>query len=164
MGSGDLRVFAYAGYGGPDGKCGDEGCGRPFAGRFDDRRRRDERDPYQSSSGVGAEIVASAVLTEVEGRKLTFNVGARDAEGMIGEGFTSSAMSSIVRSSCPKFADAGTFGASPVRRSRLRLWCGRVYYTLLRRALWHFEACVSRDALCYAPSPCPFRIARLCCG
>jgi fluoroacetyl-CoA thioesterase len=35
-------------------------------------------------SGVGAEIVASAVLTEV--RKLTFNVGARDAEGMIGEG------------------------------------------------------------------------------
>ena len=37
-------------------------------------------------SGVGAEIVASAVLTEVEGRKLTFNVGARDAEGMIGEG------------------------------------------------------------------------------
>lgn len=37
-------------------------------------------------SGVGVEIVASAVLTEVEGRKLTFNVGARDAEGMIGEG------------------------------------------------------------------------------
>ena len=26
------------------------------------------------------------MLTEVEGRKLTFNVGARDAEGMIGEG------------------------------------------------------------------------------
>lgn len=37
-------------------------------------------------SALGAEIVASAVLTEVEGRKLTFNVGARDAEGMIGEG------------------------------------------------------------------------------
>lgn len=37
-------------------------------------------------SGLGAEIVASAVLTAVEGRKLTFNVGARDAEGMIGEG------------------------------------------------------------------------------
>jgi len=34
----------------------------------------------------GAEIVATAVLTGVEGRKLTFNVGARDAEGMIGEG------------------------------------------------------------------------------
>ena len=33
-----------------------------------------------------AEIVATAVLTGVEGRKLTFNVGARDAEGMIGEG------------------------------------------------------------------------------
>lgn len=37
-------------------------------------------------SGVGAEIVASAVVTAVEGRKITFNVGARDAEGPIGEG------------------------------------------------------------------------------
>lgn len=37
-------------------------------------------------SGLGAEIVTTAVLTGVEGRKLTFNVGARDAEGMIGEG------------------------------------------------------------------------------
>lgn len=37
-------------------------------------------------SGPGAEITASAVLIEAEGRKLTFNVGARDAEGMIGEG------------------------------------------------------------------------------
>ena len=37
-------------------------------------------------SGLGAEITATAVLTGVEGRKLTFNVGARDAEGMIGEG------------------------------------------------------------------------------
>ena len=37
-------------------------------------------------SGLGAEIGATAVLTGVEGRKLTFNVGARDAEGMIGEG------------------------------------------------------------------------------
>lgn len=37
-------------------------------------------------SRLGAEIVATAVLTEVEGRKLTFNVGARDEGGMIGEG------------------------------------------------------------------------------
>ncbi len=37
-------------------------------------------------SGLGAEITASAVLTAVEGRKLTFNVGARDGEGLIGEG------------------------------------------------------------------------------
>ena len=37
-------------------------------------------------SGLGAEITATAVLTGVEGRKLIFNVGARDAEGMIGEG------------------------------------------------------------------------------
>lgn len=38
------------------------------------------------ASGSGAEITATAVLAEVDGRKLTFNVGARDAEGMIGEG------------------------------------------------------------------------------
>ena len=37
-------------------------------------------------SGLGAEITATAVLTSVEGRKLTFNVGASDSEGMIGEG------------------------------------------------------------------------------
>lgn len=37
-------------------------------------------------SGLGAEIAATAVLVGVEGRKLTFNVGARDGEGMIGEG------------------------------------------------------------------------------
>ncbi len=37
-------------------------------------------------SGLGAEIVATAILTSVEGRKLTFNVGARDTEGLIGEG------------------------------------------------------------------------------
>ena len=37
-------------------------------------------------SGLGAEIVATAVLTGVEGRMLSFYVGARDAEGMIGEG------------------------------------------------------------------------------
>ncbi|WP_308502645.1 thioesterase family protein [uncultured Alistipes sp.] len=37
-------------------------------------------------SGLGAEITATAVLTAVEGRKLTFNVGARDEGGLIGEG------------------------------------------------------------------------------
>lgn len=37
-------------------------------------------------SPIGAEITATAVLAEVDGRKLTFNVGARDAGGMIGEG------------------------------------------------------------------------------
>lgn len=37
-------------------------------------------------SRVGAEIVATAVLTEIDGRKLTFNVGARDEQGLIGEG------------------------------------------------------------------------------
>lgn len=37
-------------------------------------------------SALGAAISATAVLTAVEGRKLTFNVGARDEVGLIGEG------------------------------------------------------------------------------
>ncbi len=37
-------------------------------------------------SGLGAVVTATAVLTAVEGRKLTFTVGARDGEGLIGEG------------------------------------------------------------------------------
>lgn len=37
-------------------------------------------------SGLGAEIIASAVVTEVDGRKIVFTVGARDGEGPIGEG------------------------------------------------------------------------------
>lgn len=37
-------------------------------------------------SGIGAEIAATAVLTAIEGRKLTFTVGASDGEGIIGEG------------------------------------------------------------------------------
>lgn len=37
-------------------------------------------------SGLGTEVIASAVVTEVDGRKITFTVGARDAEGLIGEG------------------------------------------------------------------------------
>ncbi len=38
------------------------------------------------ASGLGAEIVATAVVAEVEGRKITLNVGARDGESLIGEG------------------------------------------------------------------------------
>ena len=37
-------------------------------------------------SGVGAEITATAVLTAIDGRKLTFRVEARDAAGPIGSG------------------------------------------------------------------------------
>lgn len=37
-------------------------------------------------SKVGAVITATAVLTAVEGRKLTFTVGASDEQGIIGEG------------------------------------------------------------------------------
>ncbi len=38
------------------------------------------------ASKVGAEIVATAVVTEVEGRMIKFNVGARDGDSLIGEG------------------------------------------------------------------------------
>ncbi len=38
------------------------------------------------ASGMGAKITATAVVTEVEGRKITLNVGARDEAGLIGEG------------------------------------------------------------------------------
>ena len=37
-------------------------------------------------SGLGTEVIASADVTEVDERKITFPVGARDAEGLIGEG------------------------------------------------------------------------------
>lgn len=37
-------------------------------------------------SRIGATVTATAVLTEVDGRKLTFTVGAADDEGVIGEG------------------------------------------------------------------------------
>ena len=40
-------------------------------------------------SAIGAVVTATAVITEVDGRRLTFNVGARDGEGLIGEGVTS---------------------------------------------------------------------------
>ena len=38
------------------------------------------------ASKLGAQITATAVLTEVEGRKLTFAVKAWDEKGVIGEG------------------------------------------------------------------------------
>ena len=35
---------------------------------------------------IGKTVTATAVLTEVEGRKLSFNIAARDEKGIIGEG------------------------------------------------------------------------------
>ena len=37
-------------------------------------------------SPIGAEVSATAVLTEVDGRKLTFSVKASDEAGVVGEG------------------------------------------------------------------------------
>lgn len=41
---------------------------------------------HLKSSGLGMEVTATAVLDEVDGRKLTFSVKAEDASGIIGEG------------------------------------------------------------------------------
>ena len=41
---------------------------------------------HLKASKLGATITATAVLKEIDGRKLTFAVGASDEQGMIGEG------------------------------------------------------------------------------
>ena len=41
---------------------------------------------HLKASKLGATITATAVLKEIDGRKLTFTVGASDEQGMIGEG------------------------------------------------------------------------------
>lgn len=41
---------------------------------------------HSKPSALGATISATAVLKEVEGRKLTFSVSAKDENGVIGEG------------------------------------------------------------------------------
>lgn len=37
-------------------------------------------------SGLNEEVTATAELTEIEGRKLTFKVSASDSKGLVGEG------------------------------------------------------------------------------
>ena len=41
---------------------------------------------HTKPSGIGETVTATAVLEEVEGRKLTFSVTASDSKGKIGEG------------------------------------------------------------------------------
>ena len=41
---------------------------------------------HLSPSAIGAEVVATAVLEKVEGRKLTFSVSAREGGKIVGEG------------------------------------------------------------------------------
>lgn len=85
VGSGDLRVFATPAM----TALMENAAMLAVAGHLPDGATtvgsRLEVDHIKPSP-VGAEIVATAVLTEVDGRKLTFNVGARDEKGMIGEG------------------------------------------------------------------------------
>ena len=85
MGSGDLPVFAKPAmialmeHAAMDAVAGSLPAGSTTVGS-------EMNATHLKPSGLGAEITATAVLTAVEGRKLTFNVGARDAQGMIGEG------------------------------------------------------------------------------
>ena len=37
-------------------------------------------------SGLNEEVTATAELTEIEGRKLTFKISASDSKGLVGEG------------------------------------------------------------------------------
>ena len=79
MGSGDLPVFATPSMAAMTAAAAALPAGSTTVGA-------EMNVTHIKPSGLGAEITATAVLTEVEGRKLTFNVGARDAGGMIGEG------------------------------------------------------------------------------
>lgn len=85
MGSGDLPVFATPAmialmeHAAMDAVAGSLPAGSTTVGS-------EMNATHLKPSGLGTEITATAVLTAVEGRKLTFNVGARDAQGMIGEG------------------------------------------------------------------------------
>jgi predicted thioesterase len=46
---------------------------------------------------VGDEVVAEAVLEAVEGRQLTFQVSAKDSEGLVGEGTVTRAVVDVER-------------------------------------------------------------------
>ena len=46
----------------------------------------DIQSSHLAPTPVGMTVTCHSELVAVEGRKLTFNVGARDAEGLIGEG------------------------------------------------------------------------------
>ncbi len=46
----------------------------------------DIRSSHLRPTPVGAEVQATATLTAVEGRKLTFDITASDAQGVIGQG------------------------------------------------------------------------------
>ncbi len=41
---------------------------------------------HVKASGIGSQVVATAEVIEVEGRKISFKVEAHDTEGLIGEG------------------------------------------------------------------------------
>lgn len=85
MGSGDLNVFATPAM----VALMENAAMRCVASELDSSQTTvgaEMNVTHIKPSGLGAVITATAVLASVEGRRLVFNVAARDEDGMIGEG------------------------------------------------------------------------------
>ncbi|MFI3333061.1 MAG: thioesterase family protein [Rikenellaceae bacterium] len=85
LGSGDLEVFATPAM----IALMESAAMRAVASQLDENSTTvgtSMNSSHIKASGIGNEIVASARVVAVEGRKITFRVEAHDAEGLIGEG------------------------------------------------------------------------------
>ncbi len=85
MGSGDLDVFATPAM----AALMEQAAARAVAGALPEGATTVGAEisvTHLRPSAPGAEIVATAVVTAVEGRKIAFAVGACDGSGAIGEG------------------------------------------------------------------------------
>ena len=78
-------MFATSRYGGVDGECCHE-CRADELPEGSTTVGAMMNTTHIKPSAVGDTVSATAVLKEVEGRKLTFEVRAQDSKGVIGEG------------------------------------------------------------------------------
>ncbi len=85
LGSGDLEVFATPAMVALMENAAAKAIA-PYLAEGDSSVGTEINVTHIKASAIGAEIVASAVVVEVNGREVTFNVGARDGESLIGEG------------------------------------------------------------------------------
>lgn len=85
LGSGDLEVFATPAMVALMENAASKAIA-PYLAEGDSSVGTEINVTHIKASAIGAEIVASAVVVEVNGREVTFNVGARDGESLIGEG------------------------------------------------------------------------------
>ncbi len=85
LGSGDLEVFATPAM----IALMENAAMRAIAGELEEGSTSvgtAMNSSHVKASGLGAQVVATAEVTSVEGRKVTFKVEARDSDGLIGEG------------------------------------------------------------------------------